>query len=56
MGGEADASPVISGVLPCNPTVPPEGRADVSSPALPHTVFVAQGFHTATLILGVAIL
>lgn len=50
--GEADASPVISGVLLCNPTVPPEGRADASSSALPHTVSVAQGLHTATFSLG----
>lgn len=45
-------SPVISGMRPCNPTVPPEGRADAPSSALPHTVFVAQGLRTATVSLG----
>lgn len=52
MRGEADPAPVISGVLQGNPAVPPEGRADASSSALPHTVFVAQGSHRATFGLG----
>ena len=41
-----------TGVLQGNPAVPPEGRADASSSALPHTVFVAQGSHRATFGLG----
>lgn len=40
MRSEAGPS-VISGVLRRNPTMPSEGRAEASSSALPHTVFVA---------------